>query len=65
MDEEEVLDDLGSQVSSLEKDLEASESEDDPDSVREKQERAEELVKEIQDQLEFLSEIAEKQHRKG
>lgn len=59
MDEEEVLDELGEEVSGLQNELEATESGDDPRSVREKQERAQELVSEIQDQLEFLSKVAD------
>jgi chaperonin cofactor prefoldin len=59
MDEEEVLDELDEEVSGLQNELEATESSDDPRSVREKQERAQELVSEIQDQLEFLSKVAD------
>lgn len=62
MDNEEVLEELGEEVESLEKELVSTESEEEPATVREKRQQAQDLAEEIEEQLEFLSKVAENNH---
>lgn len=64
MENEEILNELGEEVSGLEEELESTEDKEDKESVKEKQQQAEELVGEIKEQLEFLSQVAEKNHNR-
>lgn len=60
MEPEKVIEDLESDVESLETDLKQVESQDIDGEMAEKEKRAEKLLEEIHTQLEFLKEQASK-----
>jgi hypothetical protein len=56
MDPEDLLEELESDVDEMEQDFQAVQDPDAEGTMREKQQRAQELIKEIHGQLEFLQE---------
>ena len=50
----DMVEELESEVTNVEKDFEQIKSENPSDSLREKQDRAQEILKEIHEQLDFL-----------
>lgn len=59
MEPEDLLEELEEDVGEIEKDFDQIKDDDAPESIREKQRKAEELLGEIHEQLEFLREQVE------
>ncbi len=62
-EEEEMLGELEEEVEQVEHEFEAVKDENAPETMREKQEMAEEILGEVHEQLDFLKEVVEKQNR--
>jgi len=57
--EKEIVEELEQEVENVEKDFEEVKEDDAPETVREKQERVENILKEVHGQISTLKEVAE------
>jgi len=61
-EEEEILGELEEDIEQVENDFEAVKDKNAPETQRERQEMAEEILGEVHEQLNFLKEVVEKQN---
>ena len=60
--EQEIVDELEGEINFLEEEFESVKDENDP-TTREKQEKVEEILNEVHEQIDFLKEVSERQEK--
>lgn len=60
--EQEIVDELEGEINFLEQEFESVKDENDP-TTREKQEKVEEILNEVHEQIDFLKEVSDKQQK--
>ena len=60
--EQEIVDELEGEINFIEEEFESVRDENDP-TTREKQEKVEEILNEVHEQIDFLKEVSERQEK--